>query len=334
MMGKYVNVPSNNELDAVSLTGKEPLVTVVVPAYNHEDYVPGCIKSILDQDYPAIELIVINDGSTDDTDARVRELIEGDNLDFKYISKGNEGLIKTLNLGLRQASGKYFCELASDDMLLPGSIAKRVEYLEANPVLDAVFADGYVMEDSRKTEKRAFEGNSGFDSERHTIEDLLDLRAKIFFATGMIRKEVLDGLGGFDEDFRYYEDAFTEYQLVMRGKVGYLDEPVMYYRVHSSNVSKTFHLETRREKLLALEKLYGLAGSDSLKRVVKGYIYKERWKYFKFGRKSGMPSGEISKLLEECMKIRPWSLKLMYYRVFFALSKAGKTGHDGVGGKS
>src|SRR3990172_250496 len=185
--------------------GKElPFVTVVVPAYNHENYVIDCIESILSQDYPNIDLVVINDGSTDGTDEKIMGLTGQGGRPFRYISKENEGLIKTLNLGLKLARGKYFCELASDDMVLPGSIRKRVEYLEANPRAEAVFADGYFLNASEKTSTRILQGTvAGYHGPEHTIENLIKGDAIIMFPSGMIKKSTLDALGGFDEDFRY-----------------------------------------------------------------------------------------------------------------------------------
>src|SRR3990170_1745107 len=128
-----------------------PLVSIVVPAYNHEAYVVECLESVLAQDYPNIEFIVINDGSTDSTGQRIEEFLKKNGERFRYVSKPNEGLIKTLNLGITLASGKYFCEIASDDILIPDSVRKRVSYMEENQSLDVAFADAYIMRDREKT---------------------------------------------------------------------------------------------------------------------------------------------------------------------------------------
>ncbi|MBI5561168.1 MAG: glycosyltransferase family 2 protein [Deltaproteobacteria bacterium] len=289
-----------------------PTVTVVVPAYNHEDYVADCIKSILGQDYPDIDLIVINDGSTDSTDLRIREWMKENKCSFRYVSKQNEGLIKTLNLGLGMSKGEYFCECASDDMMLPGSIRKRVEYLQANPVLDCVFADGYLIEGAAKTEKRLFKdnGKTGFRSSEHSIEDILSGRARIFFASGMIKRSVIDALGAFDEAFRYHEDWLLKYQIVIRGRVGYLDEPVMYYRVHSTNTSRGNPLWVREENILALEKLIAAHG-EPLRGLLKQYLFREYLKYLKVGRKNRVDRDRLMEELKKAVKIRRYSLRVL-----------------------
>ncbi len=262
----------------MSLQG-EPRVTVVVPAYNHEQYVAECIESVLDQEFSAgVELIVINDGSTDGTDARIRDFIKADGRVFTYINReDNRGLIKTLNQGLRMGTAKYFCELASDDLLIPGSIQKRVELLEANPDTDVVFCDAYLMEGSVKTEKRLCKGNEKYDSPDYTIENIIEGKARMFFASGMFKKEVIDRLGGFDEDFRFYEDLAMKYRLAQHAKIEYLNEPVMYYRRHGTNVSVTNRSIVRHERVLALKNID--PGTDrNLKKLIKRHLRKETLK--------------------------------------------------------
>ena len=297
-----------------------PAVTVIVPAYNHQDYVEDCVLSVLEQDYPNIDLVVINDGSTDSTDERVRGLVKKNIRAFRYISKGNEGVVKTLNSGLRLSGGKYFCEVASDDMLLPGSIRKRADYLEKNPQADAVFCDAYLMEGSTKTGELLFGSNkkSGYRSSEHTIKDLLEGSARIFFASGMIKRSAIDRVGAFDEDFRYYEDFF-KYRLVLDCKVDYLDCPVMYYRVHSTNTSRQNPLWVREEKILMLEKL--LSGGESGKNLIKRHLFREYLKYLRVGMESGV---ERQRLLEESKKaigIRPYSLSALYLYLSLTLRK-------------
>ncbi|MFZ3073210.1 MAG: glycosyltransferase family A protein [Thermodesulfobacteriota bacterium] len=297
-----------------------PVVSIVVPAYNHENYVVDCIKSILEQDYPNIELIVINDGSTDSTGEKIRDYIRKNGESFRFISKENEGLVKTLNLGLKSAKGKYFCELASDDMLLPGSIRKRVEHLEANPDIEAVFADGYSLDGVTPTTKHLLGGgNRAYDSRTHTIKDLVGFTRKgkvIVFPTGMIKKSVLDELGGFDEDFRFYEDIDMEYRLALRGRVGFINEPVMYLRRHSTNVSKVYTLKTREEKILVLKKLFLLVETSSLKKLIRTQLSKQYWKYYKVGKKYGVDKAKLETVLKNAIKMRPLhykTLRCLYY---------------------
>lgn len=300
------------------------VVTVVVPVYNHEDYVLDCITSILDEDYPNTEVIVINDGSTDGTEEKVRDYIRRHGERFRFISKKNEGLVKTLNLGLKLAKGKYFCELASDDMLLPGSIRKRVEYLEANPRTEAVFADGYFLQDSTPTTTRLLgDKKNGYDSSRHGVEDLIMGNAVIFFPSGIIKKSLLDEIGGFDEDFRCYEDISIEYILAISTRVAYINEPLMYYRVHSSNTSLKNPERVKEEKVMALKKLLLRTEAAFLRKLIHKKLAEEYWKYFKVGLKAGTKKEKLMEILKNVVRMRPFhykTIRVLFYMARLAIS--------------
>ena len=296
---------------------EHPLVSIVVPTYNHADYIADCLQSIMNQDYPHIELIVINDGSTDGTDHVIKEFLQKKPLRFHYISKENEGLIRTLNLGLQLAKGDFFCELASDDMLLPGSIQKRVEFLKATPDIDAVFADGYLLNGNEKTTIRVSRGKLRFNSSKHTIKDIIQGKARIFFPSGMFRRSILLKLGGFDEDFRYFEDVAIQYTLALNAKIGYLDKPVMYYRRHSTNTS--FHKQyVRKEKILALEKLYSLR-RDDLQRLIKKYLYKEYLKLIKYSFNQPLDKKDVIQAYQKSLNTYPLAIKARYYMVLLKI---------------
>jgi alpha-1,3-rhamnosyltransferase len=293
-----------------------PLVTVVVPAYNHEDYVLDCLSSIVEQDYPRIDLIIINDGSTDTTDAKIKDFVNKQPFKSRYISKNNEGLIKTLNLGMRLSVGDYFCQLATDDMLLPGSIKKRVDFLEANIGVDVVFADAYLMYDSKKTSDRLWGcTKKGYKSSEHNIKDFIKRDARIFFPSGMFRKSVLEKLGGFDEDFRYGEDVYTRFLLTLHATVDYLNQPVMYYRLHPSNTSGGKPLWTKQEKILALEKLSSSMSPGPTKRLIDKKLFYYYLKFYEVGIESGVERKELASALDKAIKLNPYSLKCLYYRM-------------------
>ncbi|OGI08693.1 MAG: hypothetical protein A2Y40_05310 [Candidatus Margulisbacteria bacterium GWF2_35_9] len=107
-----------------------PLVTIVMPAYNHELFVEDAIRSVHNQTYQNIELIVINDGSRDNTADCIQAVWEKHNKSFTYISRSNKGLSSTLSEGLSLAKGKYFFYVASDDMIYPYYVEVMVDFFE------------------------------------------------------------------------------------------------------------------------------------------------------------------------------------------------------------
>jgi alpha-1,3-rhamnosyltransferase len=101
------------------------LISVIIPAYNHEMYIGETIRSLIIQSYENVELIILNDGSRDNTNQVIRDIrleCEKRFVDFKYINKDNEGIIKTLNKGLSLAGGKFIYIIASDDSAEPDAL--------------------------------------------------------------------------------------------------------------------------------------------------------------------------------------------------------------------
>ena len=232
-----------------------PLVTVVVPAYNHPDYVGQCIESIRAQTYPNVELIVLNDGSTDATGRTIERALENYPYPYQYINKENEGLVKTLNRGLRLAKGKYCCQIASDDVLTPDSVEIRVGFLEKSPEVDVVFADGYRIHDTVEQRFRCLKSKRKrhFGAKRMYLPLLK--HQFVMFATAMFRRDLFDRIGYFDEDFRFFEDLEMKFRVALHAKVGFLDRPVLYHRIHAGNISRNIEAK-RREKLLSYVKVF------------------------------------------------------------------------------
>ena len=230
------------------------LVSVVIPSYNHKDYVLQTIESVLSQSWPNIDLIVIDDGSRDGSPEVIRKFHEVRG-GFRFIARENRGLLKTLNEGLGLARGELFCELASDDYLPVGSVEQRVNYLQEHPECVAVFGDGYRVENEVLTDQRFIdERRRRLFSSKDPIADML-VGALPVFSTGLIRRQVLLAIGGFDDiTFRYYEDLDTPVLLSLQGGLGFVDAPLICRRQHETNISSsTSHI--RVEKVLCYRKL-------------------------------------------------------------------------------
>ncbi len=134
--------------DAVTLKGAEeammghlPSVTVVVPSYNHEPFIERCLISIMRQTHAPRELIVIDDGSNDQSPRIIERALKNCPFPAELIVRPNKGLCATLNEGLARSCSKYFAYLSSDDVWLPQFVQKRVALLESQP--DAVLAYGH-----------------------------------------------------------------------------------------------------------------------------------------------------------------------------------------------
>ncbi|MFJ2540734.1 glycosyltransferase [Pseudomonas sp. NPDC087614] len=213
-----------------------PLVSICIPVFNHSDYVAECIESVIAQSYQNIELIIIDDGSTDLSYAIVERYIDACKARFhrfKVISRPNAGVSETLNEGLRWANGKYFCGLASDDVIFANKTSFLVEYLESNPDTVAAFGSVYIIdENSKKIGQRTANAIYSF-------KDIFLLRAELPAPAALIRLSELNSVGGFDKNTKVEDwDMWLKLSIGRRTAIAVVSDLLAGYRVHSSNTWK------------------------------------------------------------------------------------------------
>lgn len=131
----------------------KPLVSVVIPCYNHERYVQDCILSVINQSYTNIEVIIIDDGSNDSSVIKIKEMVERCEdrfVNFEFRHRPNVGLSSTLNEALEWCKGDYFCTLASDDQILEDKISYQVDYLNNHSNTVAIFGNVNLIDNDNK----------------------------------------------------------------------------------------------------------------------------------------------------------------------------------------
>lgn len=241
-----------------------PIVTVIIPAYNHEAYISESIESVFKQTYKNIQLIVINDGSTDNTKQVIQEILDRKTNEFTFISKKNEGLIKTLNLGISLAQGTYFCVLASDDFWMPDKIARQVEVMEKNPEAGLTFSDTYFCYGFQKTDVKYSKYKPGLLKIKSGVAvnlyNRLLIENLVISTTNLIRLDALKSVGNFDDTLTY-EDYDMWLRISYKYRIIYLNEPMAYYRIHEANFSKQ-NLKMLKGATGTLEKQYALLKKD------------------------------------------------------------------------
>jgi len=211
-----------------------PLVSVVLNTYNRADLVPQSINSVLSQDYPNFEVIVVDDGSTDNT----REVIEeqfGDRV--RYIHQENAGLAAGRNTGIKAARGEYIAFQDDDDLWLPGKLSRQVAALEAKR--DCTFVYGVAME---MTPDGCETGNVYGNSMRGTSGDNFEAMLRhhpILGPTLLVRRAWFERAGLFDPDLRTAEDTDLFLRLTLREKGVYLREPLVLVRQHPGRKTRS-----------------------------------------------------------------------------------------------
>ena len=131
-------------------TGAPALVSIIIPCYNHENFIERTLNSVIEDTYEHKEIIIINDGSTDNSDVKIQEWIAAlkQKESIRYINRPNKGICATINEMLELARGKYILPLASDDCLFGDTITRRVKILEERPDKYVLLNDAYVIDDA------------------------------------------------------------------------------------------------------------------------------------------------------------------------------------------
>lgn len=204
------------------------LVTVYITNYNYGRFISEAIDSVLNQSYPNIELIVIDDGSTDNSKGIINQYKE--EYGFKVIFQENKGLNATNNVAINHSKGDYIIRLDADDYFDKRAIEELVSKMESEPNIGLVFPDYYYVD--TKGEIIAKQVRHDFDNDVH----LLDQEAH--GACTLIRKEYLQNLGGYDESFTCQDGYELWVKFISNYKVTNLNLPLFYYRQHGNNLTR------------------------------------------------------------------------------------------------
>lgn len=173
-----------------------PLVTIVTPSYNQGAFIRATIESVLGQDYPHLEYIIMDGGSTDETAAVVRDYASR----LTWISERDRGQTHAINKGFRMAKGEIVSWLNSDDLILPGAVAKVVEHFQRNLSARAVYGEGYLIDREGKI-TGPFPHTCPFD-----LWKLVHLSDYVLQQTAYFRRDVFAETGYLDESLHYVMD--------------------------------------------------------------------------------------------------------------------------------
>ena len=221
-----------------------PKVSIVIPVYNGSNYLENAINCALGQTYENLEVIVVNDGSTDEGKTREIALKYSDKI--RYFEKANGGVSSALNLGIREMNGEYFSWLSHDDAYTADKILDAISALRENNALDGrtiAYSDGNYIDKDAKVVK-AF--SSGLQtSRRYSGSEMVNHLVDFGTLNGccmLMPKSVFDECGVFDETLRYSQDALMWYRMFLKGYGLVFDgKPNVMYRLHAAQTSNTRH---------------------------------------------------------------------------------------------
>ncbi|MBD3419891.1 MAG: glycosyltransferase [Chitinivibrionales bacterium] len=293
-----------------------PLVSIIIASYNRENYLQAAIKSALDQTYPAIELIVIDDCSSFNVASCVTSLSENITL---LKNEENRGLSASQNKALRIVRGQYVGMLNDDDLYAPTKIEKQIQLFQKNPQLDIVYTDFcFINEEGAKypTSRGRQQKLNTKRSMPNTLHALL-MGNFIDAISPLVKRSCYKEAGEFDESLRNLEDWDIWLRMAAHGfKFHFLNEQLVSIRKHSHNKS-SIPSKDRRARIKVLAKAFNnIHGADKQQLRKKAFatvfldyanaVYKmENYhsyaKYMSWALKLD-PSGRTGKIMRRIIK--------------------------------
>lgn len=208
----------------------KPLVSVVIATFNLAAYVPLAVKSVMDQTYKNIEVIIIDDGSTDDTREAVRPYLNDPRV--RYLYQENKGQAAAKNYGVRESRGEYIAFLDADDMWMPEKLEMQLPLFSRSKLVGVVFSRSLYID-----EKGVECGIVNQELFRGRVSGPLLIDNFVGFGSSVVRKECFDRLEGFREDVRMGIDYDLWLRFSTQYEFDYVDRPLLCYRVWSGQMS-------------------------------------------------------------------------------------------------
>jgi glycosyltransferase involved in cell wall biosynthesis len=247
----------------------KPSFSCIVAAYQVADLVGRSIQSILDQSYPAHEVIVVDDGSTDDIEGAVGRF--GDKV--KFLRRGHKGAAAAMNAGVAEATGDYVCFIGADDEWSSERLEALAELAVARPDLDILTTDAWVAVQGQAF-RRLYDDTNPFEvaNQRQGILE----RCFVFGHTAVPRKRFHE-IGGFEESIHRTSDWDLWARLILGGSsIGIVNEPLATYHVHDRALSSS-RLDQTRGRLLTLQRMLAHPSlSASEREFVERYVASTR----------------------------------------------------------
>ncbi len=243
-----------------------PYVSVVLPTYNQAGYLPAALDGVFNQTWQDFELIVVNDGSTDNTADVLAEYQQ--RYDFKVIHKQNGKLPRALNTGFEQVCGKYLTWTSSDNIMLPAMLETLVGALDENPDVGFVYADWEVIDEDDELVGTV-----------RTLEHDLHLLMRVNYVNAcfMYRRACQQKVGLYDPDYILAEDWEYWWRIARSFKLMRVPRILYQYRVHSTSLTSLEVLTEKQGRSVGYQKLL----ADFRSKPLDWYLSRLKYEWLK-----------------------------------------------------
>lgn len=247
-------------------------VSVIVPSYNRENTIKSCISSIQEQTYKNTEIIVVDDGSSDNTKNIINELIETDQRIILLSLDCNEGAQSARNYGIRKATGKWIAFLDSDDEWIKDSLEKRLALINKEGT-DAVYSDCFILRDNIRLKKSVIMPENG------NIYRQILCNPGILFQTLLVKKTAFEKISYLDTRINSYQEWDTCIRLAKICSFSYLPEPTFIYNCRNNKtISSDLLLTANGYKKIVFKHFFSILSSGGIsaldnhfKRITRQY---------------------------------------------------------------
>ena len=292
---------------------ESPAVSVIVATYNRANLLPETIDSILAQTFQNFELIVVDDGSTDNT----RAVLERYGSRLRYFHQPNKGASAARNFGVGHARTSWIAFQDSDDLSTPTHLEALIGYVRQFPGYGMVFANGGYVGGAQHRHETIIPAaiSRRLQGQEVTLVDLFE-KSLVRLQASIIAKTAYESIGGMDESLQICEDLDFFFRLITRYRIAYLDRVVFLYRTHSGNLTENEELRLT-ENIRVIQKLMcdypqarGLIGESAVARRLAYRYYrlaKGRWRC---NRRDAARQAIV-----EAIRLRPFHLKYWFYRL-------------------
>jgi glycosyltransferase involved in cell wall biosynthesis len=206
----------------------QSLISILMPSYNHASFVEKAVRSAMEQKGVDFELLVIDDGSADESPKILQKLAE--ELGFYFLARENRGMVPTLNELAGMAKGKYICTLASDDIMPQGRLETQIRYMEEHPEVPVCFGQAKRIFPNGELEERPYHVYlRGIPSV--SFEELFLVKKDVHGCTELIRRVAFDLIGGYNRKFKIEDYPLWLALSHKFGNLPVLSDVFCYYRI-------------------------------------------------------------------------------------------------------
>ena len=301
-----------------------PRVSVVIPTFNRATVLPEAVDSVLDQTYKDLEILIVDDGSTDDTRRSIQERF-GSLSQIRFLSKTNGGPASARNMGIRRSEGELIAFLDSDDLWIPEKLELQVRQIDRSPQAGLCFCDRF-GEGGRPPTRFAVKGFKGDTS----LKGILEKGFPFATPSVLARKSTLEEVGLFDESFVCAEDWDLWIRILARSPAVYVDKPLVIVRDLADSINARRTLDKWQSWLRLWNKHQDLLlSSECPRRLVRRKQAHAHKKIAQTLHAVGRYS-ESAEHYRKWWRLQPWQARGMLWSVLLKLRmvlRASGAGH-------